>query len=268
MHPRRDTNESGVVYVEFLIAFVPVFLFFLAILQFALLSAAQVVVRHAAVRGVRAAVVILDDDPARYGNGDRGALNTVTSTQDDWEQTLANRLGGGGPGSELPAQRLNHGGERMGAIARAVFVPISAIVPEPGQIQGLMGTQAASVAAALGGAPLTRLFYGLLFHAGVSTSITFPVSPGSEDLHAVHVPPDAPVTLRVTHLFHCGVPLAASFLCQPPTGADLARLANAPGSHLHPLLAASRGRFALLEAEATLPSHSAPYLYASQVGSP
>ena len=62
---REDTR--GAVYVEFLIAFMPVFVFFLCLLQLALLFTTQVFVEHAATTGSRAAAVVFADDPKPYG---------------------------------------------------------------------------------------------------------------------------------------------------------------------------------------------------------
>jgi hypothetical protein len=68
----RDTR--GAVFVEFLIAFLPVFTFFLCLLQLGLLFAVRLVVEHAATNAARAAAVIIGDDPKRYGNQ---AMNKV-----------------------------------------------------------------------------------------------------------------------------------------------------------------------------------------------
>lgn len=59
--------ERGAVYVEFLIAFLPLFSFFLCLVQLAMLQTANLIVKHAAVVATRAAVVILPDDPQKYG---------------------------------------------------------------------------------------------------------------------------------------------------------------------------------------------------------
>jgi len=63
--PRRSV--AGAVYVEFLIAFLPVFFFFLSLVQLIFVQTANLVTKHAAAKAVRAAVVVLADDPARYG---------------------------------------------------------------------------------------------------------------------------------------------------------------------------------------------------------
>lgn len=60
----RDTR--GAVYVEFLIAFLPLFFFFLSLVQLIFVQTANLVVKHAAVKAARAAIVILHDDPKFY----------------------------------------------------------------------------------------------------------------------------------------------------------------------------------------------------------
>ncbi len=60
----RETR--GAVYVEFLVAFLPIFSFFLCLVQLSMLQTANLIVKHAAVVAARAAVVILPDDPERY----------------------------------------------------------------------------------------------------------------------------------------------------------------------------------------------------------
>ncbi len=59
-------DRSGAVYVEFLIAFLPVFLFFSGLFQLGMIEIADLVTQHAAVTAARAAVVVLPDDPAYY----------------------------------------------------------------------------------------------------------------------------------------------------------------------------------------------------------
>jgi hypothetical protein len=63
--PRR--SRAGAVYVEFLIAFLPVFFFFLSLVQLIFLQTASVITHHAAAKAVRAAAVVLPDDPQYYG---------------------------------------------------------------------------------------------------------------------------------------------------------------------------------------------------------
>ena len=65
MRLARDT--SGALFVEHLIAFLPVMYFFLATWQLIDLFTADLIVRRAANAAVRAAVVVLPDDPNAFG---------------------------------------------------------------------------------------------------------------------------------------------------------------------------------------------------------
>jgi len=68
-------DRRGAVFVEFLIAFLPVYTFFLCLIQLALLFAVRLVAEHAAVDAARAAAVVIGDDPRRY-NGEK--INRLT----------------------------------------------------------------------------------------------------------------------------------------------------------------------------------------------
>lgn len=72
--PRLWRDEGGAAYVEFLLAFVPLFLFFVGMIQMAVLYGASLLVEHAADRAARAAATILDDDPTYYGGEPRGSV--------------------------------------------------------------------------------------------------------------------------------------------------------------------------------------------------
>ncbi len=61
-------DQRGAVYVEFLIAFFPIFTFFLGLIQLADLHQANIVTHHAAVMAVRTAIVVLPDDGQYYNN--------------------------------------------------------------------------------------------------------------------------------------------------------------------------------------------------------
>jgi hypothetical protein len=62
----RDTR--GAVFVEFLIAFLPLFVFFMCIVELAFLHVANLVTKHSAYVAARSAAVILPDDPSYYGD--------------------------------------------------------------------------------------------------------------------------------------------------------------------------------------------------------
>lgn len=69
--PSRSTG--GAVYIEFLVAFFPLFVFFLGLVQLADLHQANIIVHHAAMMAVRSAIVILPDDPQFYDGVEVGS---------------------------------------------------------------------------------------------------------------------------------------------------------------------------------------------------
>lgn len=82
-------GTRGAVYVEFLIAFLPVFCFFLALVQFSLLELINMMVKHTAEQTVRAAIVIIHDDPQYYGGV---AVGSVTGQRKDDIQKAAEMI--------------------------------------------------------------------------------------------------------------------------------------------------------------------------------
>ena len=76
----RGGATRGAVYVEFLIAFLPVLIFFMCLWQMSRLYTAGLAVQHAAVTAARSGAVILADDPARYGNGGRSSRTSRLCT--------------------------------------------------------------------------------------------------------------------------------------------------------------------------------------------
>ena len=63
---RLFRERRGAVFVEFLIAFLPVYTFFLCLIQLGLLFSVRIVTEHAAFNAARAAAVVIGDDPKRY----------------------------------------------------------------------------------------------------------------------------------------------------------------------------------------------------------
>ncbi|MBN9161690.1 MAG: hypothetical protein J0I07_12060 [Myxococcales bacterium] len=74
-------DASGAVYVEFIIAFMPVFVFFLCLLQLALLFSSQLLVEHSAVQGARAAAVVFGDEPGPYGEHGDDPVNALGASR-------------------------------------------------------------------------------------------------------------------------------------------------------------------------------------------
>ena len=62
-------DQRGAVYLEMLIAYVPVLAFFFGVLQLADIAAAHLIVQRAAGAAARAAVVVMPDDDVFYTEG-------------------------------------------------------------------------------------------------------------------------------------------------------------------------------------------------------
>lgn len=234
------SDARGVVMVETLIAFVPLFTLFLGIVQYALLAVAQLVVHHAAVAGVRSASVVLDDDPAYY---------------DD-------------------AAELSIEGARLSPIQRTVHAKLAAIVPAQAA-RTLEGRAGQSVLDGLGTSPAERLQQASRY-LPVTTAITFPRQPASGELFEAAVDPAAPLTVRVTHLATCTVPLVSAFMCRTlgelrSSEADAGRMAElrrAPEAQRLASTELDELRARIFQAEASMPLQDAPYAYSSAEGAP
>ncbi|MDD9966743.1 MAG: hypothetical protein OXR73_10980 [Myxococcales bacterium] len=107
-------DQRGVIYVETLVAFLPIFVFFLGALQVADESAAHLIVKHASTAAARAAVVVLPDDGAYYGDPDNQLINQFSGVRRldveraaDTILAASPRLAVGGPNVTLdqPAYR-------------------------------------------------------------------------------------------------------------------------------------------------------------------
>lgn len=269
-------GERGAVYVEFLIVFMPLFFLFLVVCQFALLAAARLVVQHAALSGARSAIVVLEDDPNRYGGAPRGSLSKGrASAVPSIEQTIAGLVGirawvnSGGLGEAQGAQQ----GARMASIREATEFPLLALAPREDSV-----TRPAdgSVATSLGSSATGQLVFALGYTR--AAAVTTVHVGGSDELAPEPVDPHAPVSVHVTYLYSCGVPLVRALICRSLSswlGAPRSSFWSLPGgSERTPLgkrfnLAEDRGGlerlagpgsfFAPLSGEATLPNQGAAY---------
>ena len=203
-------HEKGAAYVEFLIAFIPLFVMFMGMVQMALMYAGDLVVQHAASRATRAAVVVLDDDPARYdGARRRNVLRVGVSSAEDGISAILRLFGAGGSVGIGTFTRT--GGPRYQAIRQAASMPLMAISPS---VQQLTGMESESVLQAID-SPESRAAVGALAYNNAAMGVTFPRSPGATS-YQWYWPrtPGTRVTTRVTYLFHCGVPLANRLMCE------------------------------------------------------
>lgn len=262
--------------IEFLIAFVPTFVLFLGVVQLALLCVARLVVQHAAVAGARSAVVVLDDDPRWYAGAACGRITGKSRAgaargYDDFVRKL-------GVSQEGAAATPALGGPRMTVITQAVHSVLAAIAPEPQLAHRVLGQeQHSSIEQALGSPAASRLLFGLGVYLPIVTAITFPVAPGSRELHEHVLPHDGNLTLRVTHIVACAVPIADALMCQrlrwdswrnrlttsraaPQETQDALReLRLAPAARGQFGLASGGMRVLVMQAEATLPAQYASY---------
>jgi len=224
------SDESGVAYVEFLIAFIPFFIMFLGMLQIALFFSANLLVRHAATTAARAAVVVLPDDPEYY---DDEAVNRI---EED---------GGGGGTLALGGMALpsSTSGSRIGSIRNAASIPLLTISPSFDQL-----IHDESVVATIGNVE-DKFLTGATIYNRTAVAVTFPTSPGATSYKDSFAPRER-VTTRVTYLFHCGIPVVSRLFCDDyislRTGLPLGAaddLASAVASGDMTRINAAQGRF-------------------------
>jgi hypothetical protein len=278
-------DERGAVYVEFLLAFLPLFVLFLALCQIALLIAGKIVVRHAAFAAARSAIVVLDDEPAYYGGAPRGVLSEGKSVEPpspsaagfvDVLSSLATSLA---PETVGAAPPVTQRGARMRGIRSAALRPLSAIAPTAA---AFLGGRSATLADAIARDPQgTRAFANAYVDA--AALVTLHRSPGAHELAAEPILHDTPITVRVTYLQLCGVPLVRNLICRSlgtlldgsgtaTTGATpltlRERLARSGAPGWLEAAADPAARFMAFEAEVTLPNQGALYEYAEAGDAP
>ena len=181
------------VYVEFLMAFFPVFILFVGVAQLAMLFGGRLLVHHAAVRASRSAVVVVDDDPRYYGGEERGVLSGREATADD----LLSVLSRGGVGAR--SGELRAGLARPSAPSRRSEIQLSAAVV----LLPLADRGDATIAGAIGSD-------GLREQAAETMRRLRVTFPGHE---VDPVEPDGLVRVRVEYRYPCSVPLARRIIC-------------------------------------------------------
>jgi len=214
----------------------PLFLLFLAICQLSLLVVARVVVSHAAVNAARAAVVVLEDDPAEYGNVERGVLSD-------------------GIGSQK--------GRRMKDIRSAATEPLKILAPGADALT----TPGKDVNSALTPLTLSQALSADIYN-NFAALVTLHDTTTGDTYAREPVAMDATVTARVIYYYECDIPLVRSLVCK-----SVDTLKSEPSSPLKGMLSdALRSgsainqsldgrRFYKLIARATLPNQGAQYLH-------
>jgi hypothetical protein len=249
----RDLTDdcSGVVFVEFLIAFVPMWVFFLCVAQMALIARANLLVRHAADCAARSAVVVLPDDPAEYAGEPEMSLQRKPLTPGDITEVirrLSDSVGRSIAGSGALAQSsfaiANPGRSRLDTIRLAAYVPLAPLAPRRFGID-----PRPSLREAIGDG---HSLLAAIAHHPVALAVTFPGATGD-----VATGPE--ITVRVTYAYQCAVPLARRLLCR--SFRELPSRGDYEQSLLPVLASIATGRFRELQHETTLMIHDAPYRY-------
>ncbi len=222
--------------MEFILAFMPIFMLFLAICQFSMLVVARLVVSHAAVSAARSAIVILEDDPKFYNNAPRGTLSS-----------------NGG----------NQPGPRMTIIRSAAVEPLKVLAPG----LGALVKSGQNVAAALTPMSLSQAVSSELY-TGLATVVTLHDSPTSDDPAREPVGSHASVTARVIYFYQCDIPLVRGLICKSIdklTSGKWAwlrsQMTQALGSGTLSAQALGNRRFIRITAKATLPNQGADYTH-------
>ena len=139
---RAARSERGAVFVEFLIVFLPLLALIMCMIQLALIYAGKLVTQHAADTAVRAAVVVLDDDPRYYGG----------------------------------AARDTAAGPRLADIKRAAVVPLASLSSYGGTVERAVGLGEAGLSDALAAADAaTQLRFPRGAHVGLESDVTVEV---------------------------------------------------------------------------------------------
>jgi Flp pilus assembly protein TadG len=253
-HGICDDNR-GVVLLEFLIAFVPLWIFFLAVVQLAFIAYADLLVKHSADAAARSAIVVLPDDPNEYGGEPEMSIERNPLTYTDISRALASA--GAMFGASSSPNRIaaafsqqavsNLGRSRLNTIRLAAQVPLMPLTPDD-----VGRDPQPSLAKSIG---TERKLLRALYYQPFALAVTFPAL---EDGAAV----GPEITVRVTYAYQCTVPLARRILCQ--VFDELEGQSEFADAFLPLAGAFVGGRFRTLQHETTLMIHDAPYAYRTE----
>jgi len=253
LHPRSlVSDQCGVVFLEFLIAFVPLWTFFLCVVQLAFITQANLMVKHSADAAARSAVVVLPDDPNEYGGEPKMSVSRNSVTASDIAAALGRIASGVGNSASTRSvtaafsqeELANLGRSRLNTIRLAAQVPLMPLAPVD-----VGHDSSPSVSKSIGG---PRTLVSALYYQPFALAVTFPelrerLSVGSE------------ITVRVTYAYQCTVPLARRLLCR--SFRDLGEQDELSDAFVPFVQILVGGRFRALQHETTLMIHDAPYEY-------
>jgi hypothetical protein len=207
----QRNGERGAVFVEFLIAFIPMFIFFLGITQLAFMYAARGILQFAASKAVRAAIVTEEKPLRDCKNGKDGERSTdsaggANGLQNPFGKEGASNAGGN---QEDTSESVILNKARAGA-----YLPLAVLAP-PSFAYPLVGEGLDSIAGGLG--PHTTQFaLGYALYNRGNSAITLLDGAGK----VIDPPPKKfdkpqPVTVHISYLYYCMVPIASRIMCNP-----------------------------------------------------
>jgi hypothetical protein len=140
-------------------------------------------------------------------------------------------------------------GARMVPIQTAALLPLLPIAPRANLSTDTLGN-------ALVAATEQQLPYALEY-SRAATRVTVHDEPNNVSLASEPVDSKASVTVRVSYIYHCTVPVVRAMMCRGLAGISK----ESPGQPVEALqrLMGNDGRFKLLTAQATLPNQGADY---------
>lgn len=211
-------QTRGVVYVEYLIAVMPIFTMFLCMVQLALMMEAGIMVHHAANRAARSAMVVIRE-PQDYVAKDNGNLfgtnlyANASSLSDDRRPTLqfmkgleygGGFIGIGGGGGASGFTNSASGTARLFTVRAAAQMKLTAVAPHMSDLHATRGGSSVK------------------FAMGNGQSLDDAASAGNYARHAVGL--SAPgldgwgggqttINVGVSYVFPCMVPLAQTIIC-------------------------------------------------------
>lgn len=180
-----QTKSAGVVYVEFIIAAVPLLIMLFCLMQLALILSAGILVTYSAQKAARAAIVVLGDDHEKV----------------EYSEPL-HQVGNGG--SDVSAYRGAGDNSRYEAIriaARYALAPVSPSLAPLGAMsvrQALQQGGKVDTAVALAG--WTKYAVGLGFKDG-------------DEAYISRFGPRDVVSVQIVFLYPCLIPIGREFVC-------------------------------------------------------
>ncbi len=287
-------ERRGVVYIEVLVALIPLLYAFFGICQLALLHTAQLVVQHAATRAARAAIVVLEDDPTQYdgspaygdllgGTADTNAgVVAEASDSQGAGESFATQLNAAGaqhaqssevssspPDAGSGSQANEAPGGRWGAIMAAAYHPLSVLAPP---VDALLSSSLKDELGSGAGASLLRIVSGRFGYNLGAASITLH-SAESDEVRTSFGPHET-VRVRVSFLMPCGVPMVSGLICTGRVSRLLSYLGLVEDDRakelvegteyvkspfVRDLILVAIPNLTLLTAEATMPNQGAEY---------